>query len=97
LPAQRLGVAALKICPDGLSARRGLDGDEPPGLAQANRRSEACHLDQSLQCSRRERIGPEAAHIAAPLQQFAQRRLKILPKARIGQFRLLSSAVAGNY
>ena len=69
---QRIGVACLEVV-DHVAASCGiLNDNEAPGLAQADRGRETGGLDQAIDGAGRQRIGAEAAHVAAPHEQLAQ-------------------------
>src|SRR5262249_33732771 len=68
------GVAAFEILANGGAMGGIVDNDEPPGLTEPHRGGKTRELDQSLQCSTRQRIASKASNVPAPNEQVAQAR-----------------------
>jgi hypothetical protein len=74
LRRQSVGIAAFEIIANGCATDRIVDHHKPPRLTQAHRRRQARQMDQTLKCSRRQRIAPKASNIPPPHEQVAQTR-----------------------
>src|ERR1700730_4967386 len=77
LSRQSVGVAALEVAADRCPSSRIIDGDETPGLTEADGRGPRRNLKKARDGPRRQRLPPEFADIAPPHQQVAQARTKI--------------------
>src|SRR3954463_16484234 len=73
---QRLGVALFEVRANRCAARRCVDENKSPRLAQPHRRRKAGQTDEPLQCSGRKRVAPETPDIATPREQLAQTAAK---------------------